>query len=283
MPRIPAMQLRATLVAFTGGEPFGDAELESLVLLDRESLDLHVPDRAAGEMLVLRRHGDHVERPLDCPDGPGRASDVISKEQQASRAQHTAHPGDGAAVIRDGTRRERADHRVEAGIGEGSASASASRRPTVRRLATASSGITTSAAAATARPGTECPRRPGRQPARRTSRRSAGQRASRGPRRCHTTMPAAANSITESRPNPTRAIDPAATPAVIATAASAVIQAMLAYSNMNPQRRSHPGPDGGRGGVRAHRQLPVMTGRSAGNWPKFRVLSGAVPPASAGP
>jgi len=46
------------------------------------------------------------------------------------------------------------------------------------------------------------------------------------------------NSITESRPNPTRAIEDAITPAATATAASAVIHAMLAYSSQNPRRRS---------------------------------------------
>ena len=51
-------------------------------------------------------------------------------------------------------------------------------------------------------------------------------------------MAAAKNSITESSPNPTRAMDEAITPAVIATAASAVIQAMLAYSSQNPRWRS---------------------------------------------
>ena len=51
-------------------------------------------------------------------------------------------------------------------------------------------------------------------------------------------MAAAKNSITESRPNPIRAMDEAITPAVMATAASAVIQAMLAYSSQNPRWRS---------------------------------------------
>jgi len=46
------------------------------------------------------------------------------------------------------------------------------------------------------------------------------------------------NSIAESRPNPTRAIEDAITPAATATAASAVIHAMLAYSSQNPRRRS---------------------------------------------
>lgn len=55
---------------------------------------------------------------------------------------------------------------------------------------------------------------------------------------CHTTIAAAKNSITESRPKPTRAIDEAMMPAVIAAAASTVIQAMLAYSSRKPRRRS---------------------------------------------
>src|SRR6266540_5867525 len=58
------------------------------------------------------------------------------------------------------------------------------------------------------------------------------------PRSCQTTMAAANNSITESRPNPTKAMDEAMTPAVMATPASAVIHAMLAYSSQNPRRRS---------------------------------------------
>jgi hypothetical protein len=56
-------------------------------------------------------------------------------------------------------------------------------------------------------------------------------------------MAAAKNSMTESRPNPTRAIEEASTPAVTATAASAVIQAMLAYSSQKPRRRSQARPD----------------------------------------
>ena len=52
------------------------------------------------------------------------------------------------------------------------------------------------------------------------------------------TIAAAKNSMTESRPKPVRAMEEAMIPAVTATAASAVIQAMLAYSSRNPRRRS---------------------------------------------
>ena len=52
------------------------------------------------------------------------------------------------------------------------------------------------------------------------------------------TMMAEKNSITESRPKPVSAIEEASIPAVMATAASATIQAMLAYSSANPRRRS---------------------------------------------
>ena len=51
-------------------------------------------------------------------------------------------------------------------------------------------------------------------------------------------MAAAKNSITESSPKPTRAIEEAMMPAVIATPASTVIHAMLAYSSQNPRRVS---------------------------------------------
>src|SRR6266568_4502704 len=54
---------------FAGGEPFGDAELEPLVLLDLEPLGLDLEQRAAQEMLALQRHGDHLQRLLD---GAGR-------------------------------------------------------------------------------------------------------------------------------------------------------------------------------------------------------------------
>jgi hypothetical protein len=45
------------------------------------------------------------------------------------------------------------------------------------------------------------------------------------------------SSITESRPKPTRTMEEAMMPAVIATPASTTIQAMLAYSSQNPRRR----------------------------------------------
>jgi hypothetical protein len=43
------------------------------------------------------------------------------------------------------------------------------------------------------------------------------------------------------QPEPVSATDDASTPAVMATAASAVIQAMDAYSSQNPRRRSRAG------------------------------------------
>src|SRR5258708_36867552 len=70
------------------------------------------------------------------------------------------------------------------------------------------------------------------------SRTARVSRCSPSPRSCQTTMPAENNSITESRPKPTRAMEEAMKPAVIATPASATIHAMLAYSSQNPRRRS---------------------------------------------
>src|SRR5215475_11828948 len=54
------------------------------------------------------------------------------------------------------------------------------------------------------------------------------------------TMVAGNSSITESRPKPTRAMEAASSPAVIATAASATIQARVAYSSQKPRRRRRP-------------------------------------------
>ena len=100
----------------------------------------------------------------------------------------------------------------------------------VRRLAIASAGMTIRAAALTARPGMDSPgrawvtrswmlsmvRKAARAknvtPIRRTARVS---RVSPSPRSCHTTITAAKNSITESRPKPVSAIEEASTPAVM--------------------------------------------------------------------
>src|ERR1700683_1319872 len=70
------------------------------------------------------------------------------------------------------------------------------------------------------------------------SRTARVSRSSPSPCNCQTTMPAENSSMIESRPKPTRAMEAAMTPAVIATPASATIQAMLAYSSQNPWRRS---------------------------------------------
>src|SRR5215471_7828862 len=73
-------------------------------------------------------------------------------------------------------------------------------------------------------------------PIRRTARVSRSWPAI-SPRSCQMTMVADSNSITESRPKPTRAIEAASSPAVSATAASATIQVMVAYSSRKPRRR----------------------------------------------
>ena len=56
----------------------------------------------------------------------------------------------------------------------------------------------------------------------------AGLRALAVPRSCRITMAAENSSITESRPKPTRAMEAAITPAVMATPASIISQAILA-------------------------------------------------------
>ena len=70
------------------------------------------------------------------------------------------------------------------------------------------------------------------------SRTARDSRSSPPPRSCQTTTAAAKNSITESSPKPISAIEPAIIPETTATAASTVIQAMLAYSSQNPRRVS---------------------------------------------
>ena len=59
-------------------------------------------------------------------------------------------------------------------------------------------------------------------------------------------MQAEKNSITESRPKPVKAMEEAMMPTVMATPASTVIQAMLAYSSQNPRRRSRDTSAGGK-------------------------------------
>src|SRR5438034_1267734 len=62
---------------FPGYEPFDDAELGALAVLDCESLGLCGQQRASQEMLVGKRDGNSLERPLDRAHPCGTASNVV--------------------------------------------------------------------------------------------------------------------------------------------------------------------------------------------------------------
>lgn len=77
--------------ALGDSDPFDKAEVESLLLYH---LHPAVPDqleRTSQEVLPLKRHAEHLKNPLNAPDQPVRAGDVIDQKQTAARPQHPGH------------------------------------------------------------------------------------------------------------------------------------------------------------------------------------------------
>ncbi len=64
-----------------GGQPFDDAELEPVMVFDGERQGLHVPDRAAPEVLAADRDAGQLDQRLRGAGRPRRGRDVVSEQQ----------------------------------------------------------------------------------------------------------------------------------------------------------------------------------------------------------